>query len=113
MSEDQGLANADAEAGVRPVVLDEIDLPMGATGAGIDGLNRVLDVSVAITARIGCVRKTISEILELGPGSVLDLERGANEPVDLVIGDKLIARGEIVVVGDRYGVRITEVIQGT
>lgn len=75
------------------------------------GFGRVLDVSVALTARIGTVKKTISDILDLAPGTVVDLERSASESIDIVIGDKLIARGEIVIVDDRYGVRITEVVQ--
>ena len=74
------------------------------------GFGRVLDVAVALTARIGTVKKTISDILDLAPGSVIDLERNAGDPVDVVIGDKLIARGEIVIVDERYGIRITEVV---
>jgi flagellar motor switch protein FliN/FliY len=72
---------------------------------------RVLDVSVTMTARVGSIRKTISDVLDLAPGSIVDLEREAGEPIDLLIGDKLIARGEIVVVDDHYGVRIVEMVQ--
>ncbi len=80
-------------------------------GASPENLGRVMDVRVPMTARIGIVHKTISDVIDLVPGSIVDLERNAGEPIDLVIGDKLIARGEIVVVKDRYGVRIVEVIQ--
>ncbi|MFT7616436.1 MAG: flagellar motor switch protein FliN/FliY [Planctomycetota bacterium] len=80
-------------------------------GASSENLGRVMDVKVPMTARIGIVNKTISDVIDLVPGSIVDLERNAGEPIDLVIGDKLIARGEIVVVKDRYGVRIVEVIQ--
>lgn len=97
---------------VRPVELEELrPTQRSAAGAPVRNLGRVLDVTVAVTARIGTVRKTISEVVDLLPGTVLDLERGAGEPIDLMIGDKLIARGEIVVVDERYGVRITEVVQ--
>ncbi|MEE9390964.1 MAG: FliM/FliN family flagellar motor switch protein [Planctomycetota bacterium] len=100
-------------ASVAPVELEElvssVTAPNSATG--VNNLGRVMDVSVAVTARVGMVRKTISEVLDLLPGTVIDLERAAGEPIDLVIGDKLIAKGEIVVVDDHYGLRVTEVIQ--
>jgi flagellar motor switch protein FliN/FliY len=53
---------------------------------------------------------TIEEILKLGPGSVIELEKLAGEPVDVLVNDWLIARGEVVVIDDRFGVRITDVI---
>jgi flagellar motor switch protein FliN len=92
--------------------LEDMTPAAGAKSAkGESNFGRVLDVSVSLTARIATVRKTISDIIDLAPGSVIDLEREAGEPIEVVIGDKLIARGEIVVVDDRYGVRITEVVQ--
>lgn len=96
-----------------PMVLDELtqDSAMKRPAKPPAGLGRVLDVSVALSARIGVVRKAISEIIDLQPGAVVDLDRSASEPIDVVIGDKLIAHGEIVVVDDRYGVRITEIVQ--
>ena len=86
-------------------------IPAAAPGAPAENIGRVLDVSVSLTARVGVVRKTVSDIIDLAPGSIIDRERGAGEPIDLVIGEKLIAKGEIVVVDDHYGVRLVEVIQ--
>ena len=98
---------------VAPVDLEDFDdASAGVTpAASPENLGRVMDVTVPMTARIGIVHKTISDVIDLAPGSIVDLERSAGDPIDLVIGDKLIARGEIVVVKDRYGVRIVEVIQ--
>jgi flagellar motor switch protein FliN len=117
MSEDQETAapleaEAAADTGVSAVELEEFAPagPRPLTPGAAPGFGRVMDVSVNVSARIGVVRKTISDVLELSPGAVIDLEKNAGDPVDLVIGEKLIARGEIVVVDDHYGLRITEVI---
>lgn len=98
---------------VSAVEFEDFQIPDGQklAAASPENLGRVMDVQVPMTARIGIVNKTISDVIDLVPGSIVDLERNAGEPIDLVIGDKLIARGEIVVVKDRYGVRIVEVIQ--
>lgn len=78
--------------------------------AGIGNLDLILDVTVPVTVSIGNVAKTISEILALAPGQVIDLERPAGDQVDLYVNDRLVARGEVVVVGDRYGFRVTEIV---
>ncbi len=100
-----------AGTGIDALSLEDFGAATAAPSTSPDNLGRVMDVRVPMTARIGIVRKTISEVLDLVPGSIVDLERNAGEPIDLVIGDKLIARGEIVVVDDRYGVRIVQVVQ--
>ncbi len=112
-AEAQGEAGEETQgAEVAPIELEDFAAAAQVTpGASPDNLGRVMDVRVPMTARIGIVHKTISDVIDLVPGSIVDLERNAGEPIDLVIGDKLIARGEIVVVKDRYGVRIVEVIQ--
>lgn len=108
LNEDQ----VDTEAPeISPVELEELISESERGAPPGDNLGRVLDVAVPLTARVGMVRKTISDILDLSPGAVIDLERSSGEPIDLVIGDKLIAKGEIVVVDDRYGVRVVEVVQ--
>jgi flagellar motor switch protein FliN/FliY len=73
-------------------------------------LDLILDVTVPVTVCIGSVRKTISEILSLAPGQVIELDRAAGDPVDLFVNDRLVARGEVVVVGDHYGFRVTEIV---
>ncbi|MBI4819591.1 MAG: flagellar motor switch protein FliN [Deltaproteobacteria bacterium] len=73
-------------------------------------LDRILDVSVQLTVELGRKRMQISEVLALEPGSTIEFPKAADEPLDIRINDRLVARGEAVVMGDRYGVRITEVI---
>lgn len=77
---------------------------------GIDSLGFVMDVPVQLTVEIGRKSMRIGEILRLGPGSVLELEKANGEPLDILVNGRLIARGEAVVVGERYGVRLTEVL---
>jgi flagellar motor switch protein FliN/FliY len=75
----------------------------------VSNLDLILDVTVPVTVSIGSVRKAISEILALAPGQVIELDRAAGDPVDLFVNERLVARGEVVVVGDRYGFRVTEI----
>lgn len=72
-------------------------------------LSRFYDVKVTITAELGRTSLPLAEMLKLGEGAVVELNRGVGESVDLVSDGVLLARGEIVVVNDCYGVRITEV----
>ena len=67
------------------------------------------DVKVALKVRLGEVSLTVEDLLGLKPGAVLTLDRLMSEPVDLHLNDALVARGQIVAVGDHYGIRITEI----
>jgi len=73
-------------------------------------LEMVLDIRLAATARLGRVEMPIGDILNLGPGSIIDVGRLVDEPVELLVNNKLIARGDVVVVDEKFGLRITEII---
>ena len=73
-------------------------------------LDMVLDIRLVATARLGRVDMPISEILALGPGSIIEVGHLVDEPVELLINDKLIARGDVVVVDEKFGLRITEIV---
>ncbi|HTL16930.1 MAG TPA: flagellar motor switch protein FliN [Patescibacteria group bacterium] len=73
-------------------------------------LSLVLDVPVSLTIELGSCQLPMREVLQLSVGSVVQLEKAADAPVELSVNGKLIARGEVVVIEDRYGVKITEVI---
>jgi flagellar motor switch protein FliN/FliY len=98
-------------------VHDEIEfMPLEpATSAGADGtdLRRLYDVPVELAVEIGRTRMTIGQTLDLRPGSVVSLNRLAGEPVDLLINGKPIARGEVVVIDEEFGLRITDVVAGS
>jgi flagellar motor switch protein FliN len=82
------------------------DSPSGRMSPGIELL---LDVELDATLRFGCREMTLSEILDLGAGDVVELDRHASDPVDLIVGDKIVARGEAVLVNGNFGLRVTEV----
>ncbi len=107
---DSAIPSADSTS-VSPAAFQDM-APAGDRDGGVDvaNLDMVLDVSVPVTVSIGTVEKKISEIVSLVPGQVIELERAAGEPVDLFVNDRLVARGEVVVVGDRYGFRVTEIL---
>lgn len=70
----------------------------------------LLDVPLEVMVQLGRTRMTIQELLSLGPGSVVELDKVAGEPLDIIINDRLVARGEAVVVNDKFGVRITDIV---
>jgi flagellar motor switch protein FliN/FliY len=74
------------------------------------GFDFVMDVPVEVRVEIGRKRLRIAEVLRLGAGSVVELDKASGESLDVYVNDRRIARGEAVVVGDRYGIRLTEVI---
>ena len=75
-------------------------------------LSRLHDVSVELAVEVGRTRMTIREALALGPGSIVTLNRLAGEPVDLLVNGKVIAQGEVVVIDEEFGLRITDVVSG-
>jgi flagellar motor switch protein FliN/FliY len=77
------------------------------------GLERLGGVSVELTVEVGRTRMSLSETLALGPGSVVTLDRLADQPVDLLVNGRPIARGEVVVIDEEFGLRITEVVGAT
>jgi len=73
-------------------------------------IDLLLDVPLRMTVELGRTRKRIKDILELGPGSVIELDKLAGEPVDVLINEKPIAKGEVVVIDENFGVRITDIV---
>lgn len=104
MSEDlelEALDGVDAGA-VGPV--------MSSTPVAVGDLERLTDVTVELAVEVGRTFMTLGDALALGPGSVVTLERLADKPVDLLINGRPIARGEVVVIDEQFGLRLTEVI---
>jgi flagellar motor switch protein FliN/FliY len=73
-------------------------------------LDMLLDLPLDVTVELGRTRMSIQELLTLGPGSVIELDKVAGEPLDILINDRLVARGEAVVVNDKFGIRITDIV---
>jgi len=103
-----------ATAAVAGPLIEEVaftELP--PVRAPIDELAEIdllLDVPLEITVELGQARRTIRELLELGQGSILHLTRHAGEPVDVLVNGQHIARGEVVVIDENFGIRVTEVV---
>nr|WP_241262851.1 flagellar motor switch protein FliN [Parahaliea mediterranea] len=85
-------------------------LDQGVASPGARDLEMIMDIPVKFTVELGRTRITIKQLLELTQGSVVELDGLAGEPMDILINGYLIAQGEVVVVEDRYGIRITEII---
>lgn len=103
----------DKSAGdVAPMPTPSADPSPAPVPKAIDSLGFVMDVPVELTVEIGRKNVKIADILRLGPGSVVELTKDNGEPLDVYVNNRLVARGEAVVVGERYGVRLTEVLVG-
>jgi flagellar motor switch protein FliN/FliY len=76
-------------------------------------LELLLDVPLELSVELGRTRMSIQELLSLGPGSVVELDKVAGEPLDILVNDRLVARGEAVVVNDKFGIRITDIVSPT
>ncbi len=83
---------------------------MNTTAEQNANLNLVMDVPVSLTIELGGCQLPMREVLQLTLGSVIQLDKAADAPVEISINGKLIARGEVVVIEDRFGVKITEVL---
>jgi flagellar motor switch protein FliN/FliY len=83
--------------------------PTAASGAGND-INMILDIPVQLTVELGRTRIPIKHILQLAQGSVVELDALAGEPMDVLVNGYLIAQGEVVVVNDKFGIRLTDIV---
>jgi flagellar motor switch protein FliN/FliY len=93
---------------------DRADPKPGASAvdaARVASLDLLKDVEVEITLEIGRRRLRIAEVLKLTSGQTLELAKAAGEPLDIFVNGRLLGRGEAIVMGDRYGVRITEIVE--
>lgn len=95
---------------VRPANYPSFDDPSThATGGGRQSLNLVADIPLQVSVELGKAKKTINEILEFGLGTIVVLEKIAGEHVEVLVNGKIIASGEVVVIDENYGVRITDI----
>ncbi|MCU0601244.1 MAG: flagellar motor switch protein FliN [Desulfobacterales bacterium] len=95
-----GAAAADAGAAARDA----------STGAAVANMEFILDIPLEVTVELGRTKLLIHELLKLGQGSVIELSKLAGETLEILANQKLIARGEAVVVNEKFGVRLTEVV---
>lgn len=109
---DGGKSASAAPPSVAPAAFADFSAPAGAAasaGAGND-INMILDIPVQLTVELGRTKIPIRNILQLAQGSVVELDTMAGEPMDVLVNGFLIAQGEVVVVNDRFGIRLTDIV---
>ncbi|HOD48899.1 MAG TPA: flagellar motor switch protein FliN [Candidatus Hydrogenedentes bacterium] len=116
----QALGADGAEREVLGIVQERFGMPDAAegvsSGASRDlpgNLNMILDIALTVTVRLGRIEMPLGRVLELGPGSIIQVGHSVDEPVELLVNNKLIARGDVVVVEEKFGLRITEIVSPT
>jgi len=98
-----------SKVNVQPLVFQNFDEVQPETD-GKENIGLILDVPLQVTVEVGKTRKLIREILEFTAGSIIELDKQAGDPVDILVNGKLIAKGEVVVIDENFGVRITEMV---
>ena len=113
MAEQEVLDGADD--GASTVELTEFDEPptRGSQHVGNPDLDVILDIPVTISMEVGATSISIRNLLQLNQGSVIELDRLAGEPLDVLVNGTLIAHGEVVVVNEKFGIRMTDVVSPT
>ncbi|MCW5657880.1 MAG: flagellar motor switch protein FliN [Burkholderiaceae bacterium] len=111
------MAEAKASDGGGALAASESPVPFASFGAGGgttaaagNDINMILDIPVQLTVELGRTKIPIKHILQLAQGSVVELETLAGEPMDVLVNGYLIAQGEVVVVNDRFGIRLTDIV---
>jgi flagellar motor switch protein FliN len=100
---EDGSAGRSTEAAVEKTISKQGDIKAS-------NMDLLMDVSLRVTVELGRTRMQLARILELQHGSVVELDRLAGDPVDVFVNDRMVARGEVVVVDDKFGVRIIEMV---
>lgn len=123
-ADDWAAAMAEQEASVGAATPEQTLMPGAAVAAGVfpelkadsgqpvapERLDLILDIPVQMTVELGRTKLTIRSLVQLAQGSVVELDRLAGEPLDVLVNGCLIAQGEVVVVNDKFGIRLTDVI---
>ena len=105
------LPNLDQDGGQPPLDPGQLVADNESAARGAADLEAVFDVPVQVSAVLGRAHMEVGDLLKLGPGTVLELDRKVGEAIDIYVNNRLVARGEVVLVEDKLGVTMTEVIK--
>ncbi|MEC1547010.1 flagellar motor switch phosphatase FliY [Bacillus rugosus] len=105
----QGTPKKTAPVQVSPVEFSAFD-PNEASQTPINNLDMLLDIPLSITVELGRTKRSVKEILELSAGSIIELDKLAGEPVDILVNQRIVAKGEVVVIEENFGVRVTDIL---
>jgi len=75
-----------------------------------ENINLIMDVPLEVTVELGRTKKSIADILDFAPGTIIELDKIAGEPIDVLVNGKFVAKGEVVVIEESFGIRVTEII---
>jgi len=93
--------------------VDQPELKQSKTGAGPQTIDLLLDVPLNLSVELGRSKMIVNDLLQLGQGSVIELNKIVGEPLEVMVNEKLIARGEVVTLNDKFAVRLTDIISPT
>ena len=108
--EEQAPGTEDADGNAQAAQFEQLHADAEGTGGGDVKIDAILDVPVTIAMEIGRSRINIRNLLQLNQGSVVELDRLAGEPMDVLVNGTLIAQGEVVVVNEKFGIRLTDIV---
>jgi len=101
---------SELEAAPAPAVSGKPDKMSGIPDTSHRNLSLILDIPLRVAVELGRTKMVVNDLLNLGQGSVIELSKLAGEPMEVLVNDKLVARGEAVVVNEKFGVRLTDII---
>ena len=94
----------------QPAQFESFDTNVSAAQSS-ENINIIMDVPLEVTVELGRTSKSISEILDFAPGTIIELDKIAGEPIDVLVNGKFVAKGEVVVIEESFGIRVTEIIK--
>ncbi len=102
--------NQPVNMNIQPASFQSFSNDFGAM-ASQENIGLIMDVPLEVTVELGRTRKSISDILEFAPGTIIELDKIAGEPIDVLVNGKFVAKGEVVVIEESFGIRVTEIIK--
>jgi flagellar motor switch protein FliN/FliY len=111
MEQEKGVEHMDSQSSIQSVQFSQLN-PLHTEGAGTEekrNLDLILDISVPVSVELGHANMLIKDVLALTQGSIVELDKVAGAPVDLLVRGKLLAQGEVVVVDENFGIKITNI----
>ncbi|MBL8037828.1 MAG: flagellar motor switch protein FliN [Nitrospira sp.] len=109
-SESTTSPNLQASGGTSPQLASFPPVQGSESGGSPKNIDFILDIPMNVTVYVGSSKMAIRDLLQLAQGSVIELDKLAGEPMDVMVNNKLVARGEVVVVNEKFGVRLTDVV---
>jgi flagellar motor switch protein FliN/FliY len=100
--------HAEGKASPQPATFPTVQ--GGETGAASKNMDFLLDIPMSVAVYVGSTKMAIRDLLQLAQGSVIELDKLAGEPMEVMVNNKLVARGEVVVVNEKFGIRLTDVV---